>query len=412
MRPWPNLLPQNSTPLEVAFNEVAQEATLGLPVPLRQLWRPYEIDESLLPYLAWAMSVDLWDESWPIEKRRWVVATEIERHRRKGTLWAIDAYIRIAGGSLLRATVPPSATFLSKVYTEEQRREFLALFPQLRVRPYAPVGPVGPLAFLGHTYPGPSTKCFPRQTVSARGYRRDAVMWDRGVETPLTWRERRTETYSGVETVFDEIVLPARASGQLFLDAPPKSRMFMGPPGAPERIVTLSVNRTYEYTIGAAAYRTVVPGLTPIHVDPVLTFDRGRAHPGAMFAGLPLRKRYLIPSSAWRRVYECFYLHDPERSPRKRGGWAFLGHTRLGIAPYTAELDVRMRRKLPKARAWRYVRGWVLGEDRSAISRICEAAVAGKALRDKVLVQFRTVRPALPSDNIPIGSPIGALIRS
>ena len=61
------LLPTGSTALEIAAAE-ALASPGAMSVPLRQLWNPYTCPVELLPYLAWAWSVDRWDQ--PGRKRQ------------------------------------------------------------------------------------------------------------------------------------------------------------------------------------------------------------------------------------------------------------------------------------------------------------------------------------------------------
>lgn len=96
------LLPVGSSPLEVAAAEAC--ATLQhLPVPLRTLWNPKTCPVALLPYLAWAWSVDRWDQAWPEETKRAVVAASQFVHRRKGTIAAIRRVVEPLG-YLIRIT--------------------------------------------------------------------------------------------------------------------------------------------------------------------------------------------------------------------------------------------------------------------------------------------------------------------
>lgn len=86
----PSLLPVNATPLERAL-----EATLArvdvLPVEIGQLWNPETCPFDLLPYLAWAISVDVWDAAWPEAIQRRVIANAPTVHRAKGTRAAVAA---------------------------------------------------------------------------------------------------------------------------------------------------------------------------------------------------------------------------------------------------------------------------------------------------------------------------------
>ncbi len=90
------LLPVGSSQLEVAAAEACARLQ-QLPVPLRTLWNPQTCPLPLLPYLAWAWSVDRWDQEWPEETRRSVVAASQFIHRRKGTISAIRRVVEPLG---------------------------------------------------------------------------------------------------------------------------------------------------------------------------------------------------------------------------------------------------------------------------------------------------------------------------
>ncbi|KAA6048178.1 phage tail protein I [Pantoea sp. Bo_7] len=90
------LLPTGSSPLEVAAAEAL--AGLGsLDVPLRQLWNPRTCPVALLPYLAWAWSVDRWDAGWSESTKRAVVESSQYVHRHKGTIGAIRRVVEPLG---------------------------------------------------------------------------------------------------------------------------------------------------------------------------------------------------------------------------------------------------------------------------------------------------------------------------
>ncbi|WP_300755000.1 phage tail protein I [Janthinobacterium sp.] len=83
-----NLLPQNASPLERAI--AATGAGIDtLPVALRDLWNPATCPVTLLPWLAWSLAVDEWDETWSEGVKRSVVADAIEVHRHRGTVWSL-----------------------------------------------------------------------------------------------------------------------------------------------------------------------------------------------------------------------------------------------------------------------------------------------------------------------------------
>ena len=90
------LLPVGSSPLELAAAKACAELT-RVPVPLRQLWSPQECPLNLLPYLAWAFSVDRWDENWTEEAKRNVIQTAKYIHKHKGTIGAIRRVVEPLG---------------------------------------------------------------------------------------------------------------------------------------------------------------------------------------------------------------------------------------------------------------------------------------------------------------------------
>nr|VXZ92033.1 Bacteriophage P2-related tail formation protein [Klebsiella pneumoniae] len=94
-----SLLPPGSSALE---RRLAQACSgIGdLSVPLRDLWNPWKCPVKFLPYLAWAFSVDRWEEEWPeIEKRR-AVSDAFWIHQRKGTVAAVRRVIETLGYSM------------------------------------------------------------------------------------------------------------------------------------------------------------------------------------------------------------------------------------------------------------------------------------------------------------------------
>ncbi|WP_072094140.1 phage tail protein I [Trabulsiella odontotermitis] len=61
----------------------------GIPVDLRKLWNADECPVPLLPYLAWALSVDRWDKNWSEQTKRQVIKAAWKVHRLKGTIAAL-----------------------------------------------------------------------------------------------------------------------------------------------------------------------------------------------------------------------------------------------------------------------------------------------------------------------------------
>ncbi len=90
------LLPAGSSVLEVAAAEACARIE-DIPVPLRKLWNAWDCPAELLPYLAWAWSVDRWDTSWSEATKRSVVDASQYVHRHKGTIGALRRVVEPLG---------------------------------------------------------------------------------------------------------------------------------------------------------------------------------------------------------------------------------------------------------------------------------------------------------------------------
>lgn len=60
-----------------------------VPVPVRDVWNPDTCPASLLPWLAFAFSVDSWNTDWTEAQKRQVIRDSVFVHRHKGTLGAV-----------------------------------------------------------------------------------------------------------------------------------------------------------------------------------------------------------------------------------------------------------------------------------------------------------------------------------
>lgn len=93
-----SLLPPNATAQERAL-DLATARIAAVPVPLRDLWDAESCPLDLLPWLAWALSVDTWNPDWPEFIKRAVVSAAVETARRKGTAKAVKDALSALGAS-------------------------------------------------------------------------------------------------------------------------------------------------------------------------------------------------------------------------------------------------------------------------------------------------------------------------
>jgi hypothetical protein len=411
------LLPPNRSPFETAADLTGARID-DLPVDLLKLVRPSEILLSHLPWLAWSLSVDLWDATWPEDKRRALTAHALPMHARKGTAASIAEHIRIMGAKPRRFIVPPAKTFMVPSFTPEERAAYLARFPQLRVYPFVSRGTWRFAHF--------TTKAFGREKAYLNAsmvedvgawsrFVRTAKLWDRGVETNLTIRSVSPEALGRVDAVaFDEVVLAPKPTAAVHLDAPPKARVFLIDDfGVRRRIVRIPRDASYRFRLGRETYTTTRPNAELIDVRPEAVAD---IHPGRPTALYTTRRqfvagRYLPPSIAWQYLYARWHIHDPDRVPDERRRATHLGFTRLGMPPYHAEVQTRIIGHRAPRTAGLFVNGHLVAGSRKPIADAREAIRVSKALRDRILIDTRTWRMPRASDRIPIGSStLGQLI--
>lgn len=91
-----SLLPPNTTKLEHSLEETTAQIS-DIPVPIAQYIDPENCPAELLPWLAWELSLDLWDENWTEAQKRAAIAASPYVHHKKGTPSAIKRSIETIG---------------------------------------------------------------------------------------------------------------------------------------------------------------------------------------------------------------------------------------------------------------------------------------------------------------------------
>lgn len=93
-----SLLPPSSTAW-LRYTEAGCARLSAITVALRTLWTPTASPVDLLPYLAWALSVDRWDKDWPADRKIAAIQRSYWLHRRKGTRAAVRRVVEDMGFS-------------------------------------------------------------------------------------------------------------------------------------------------------------------------------------------------------------------------------------------------------------------------------------------------------------------------
>lgn len=93
------LLPPNAASGTRALE--AASARIGdVDVPLRQLWNPDTCPLDLLPWLAWALSIDAWKSYWPEQVKRDRVRRALDIQRHKGSVKSVRDVVASFGGAV------------------------------------------------------------------------------------------------------------------------------------------------------------------------------------------------------------------------------------------------------------------------------------------------------------------------
>lgn len=83
-----DLLPPNATAQERAL-ALATARFTAVPVVVREVSTPHDAPSEILPWLAWAFSVDDWFADWNDSQKRQAIARSVSVHRYKGTIGAL-----------------------------------------------------------------------------------------------------------------------------------------------------------------------------------------------------------------------------------------------------------------------------------------------------------------------------------
>lgn len=91
-----DLLPYNATEQERALAETTARIS-DVPVIVREVWNPDTCPSNVLPWLAWAFSVDDWDTNWTDAQKRQVIKESVYSQRIKGTIGAVTRQLAALG---------------------------------------------------------------------------------------------------------------------------------------------------------------------------------------------------------------------------------------------------------------------------------------------------------------------------
>jgi phage tail P2-like protein len=84
------LVPANHRMFEHALADVLSPIGAIDPRAIETVWDAWRCPAALLPFAAYALSVDFWDDAWDEIRKRRAIAESPAHHRRKGTRAAVE----------------------------------------------------------------------------------------------------------------------------------------------------------------------------------------------------------------------------------------------------------------------------------------------------------------------------------
>lgn len=402
---WPDLLPPNATPLEKALAGPTGRLDNAIDVPIDTLLNAWTCPADFLPWLAWHLSLDLWDWKWDEFKKRSVISKAIELARSKGTLNGLRKHCAVMDTEVVQVVRPPQGTFASASLTKGEYDAWLRTMPQIRVYLAREQGSAKGLLFLRPAEGTPASETtmfldhgFGRFDGGRSLYGRAARLWDRDVETPLYIWDVHTERQIADGKRIERVSIPGKGGKALFAGRF-VDHYFLGSVEKEAQLVTYQQDVTYEHSSSELSMRTATSGLEPVDVRSERVSDTGYASQHA-FAGRFLVEQPPLSGSTTKQIfaaddtapwmlYDRIVLHDRGRAVPKLEAWSFLNFSRLGYSPYTAKAVIDLKDKMHRGAftANSFVsRGWYLQEEDTTKRDSAHRAVrVSKAARDKIL---------------------------
>lgn len=365
---------------------------------IRTLWDPWTCAPEQLPLLAWAWSVDIWAETWSLDRKRAVVAEARAFHLRKTTISGFRMALGYVDAELVRANLPRDGFFAGRSPTPAEHDAWLSGLPEIRIYEFAPRTRPGRKGFVCARSPA-------RAIESVILDQRRAVLIRDGVSTDLVFSGLRRTVDGRLLSEGERLLIPGAAKRVMraggFVGSPVASSALAG-----ERVITLS------FTRGGDAFlpNAISPGVRPAEVAPRHVAEARPAGLG-LFASRPRYHRGVRVNDAATAFYVSIRLADGT-SPTLSRMRNVIGKTRLRREAYTAGLLVHAARPPIGSFA---VRGRIARRGPESLVAAIENAIAvTQAARDVMFLDLNSTRPMTYGDlaRLPDNAHYGLAIRT
>jgi len=394
------ILPNNATAFEKSLEEAANFPQLPID-ELADLVNPWKIDARYLPWLAYRFCIEIWQDHWPEEKKRSVIARALELQRIKGTEKGLRDYVKLADGQVKQIVVPPQHFWAGKGLSAAEINAWHETMPQIRIYFVKKRGSARGFSFANHHFVG---SIIASPNIGRALYGRSARLWDKDKEQPLEMIELRQITRSG-QAVHSERVSISGLAGKTFFAGGFVNATSVQAVMKQPQIITWNTDIAYSHASMAISTTSLSPSLKPLDVRAKRRSEIW--HDKIGFTASRFANRFFVTATkAGEKLYDCLVLNDPKRAAPKVQGLSFTNVNILGMSPYLAKALVDLRAKR-QSRAFfaddgvadRHVSAPDDPQKRDGIAR---AIALSKAVRDEILVSFQTSRPINFTDMIPL----------
>ncbi|MCB8835936.1 phage tail protein I [Aurantimonas sp. VKM B-3413] len=362
---------------------------------LRTLWDPWTCAEAELPILAWAWSVDIWDEAWSTNRKRQVIAESIPFHRAKGTIVADRMACGYVDAELISYHLPRDGFAVSPGVSPERYRQWIASLPEIRIYPLPPR-----LSVLRQSEPE-MIPVFPPLAVVGRSplFRSGQVKRARRAE--LRQGDRVTDLVVSGETASpDGIVLSEIERVSVPQAVKATLAVGRGPVSAPLGRRPSS-RRVFSFDWLPASgdpfdLKPGVPSLIPVETTPRKEPIPQPYHGHRLIVGRTPLRSAIAPSPARDAYYLALHVADGSGPSGARPRQGAIGRDRMPRAKYTKELSVLLAR--PRRRGWPFSGSRLVPDPAEKAEKVLSALASAQAGRDRVFVNFNVVRDLTVAD--------------
>lgn len=407
-----SLLPVDRTQLEEVLEQVSgtrwEDADVDIIARFKDPWR---VPAHLLNFLAHERSVDIWDENWPEMKKRAVIASAPNDHRKKGTLAGIRRYLEIANAEIVQVVRRPQGFAVSRNLTKEEQEEWLEKHPKVRITFFQGTGTKKPRSgvFVGRAAVGHDAL---KLDEGRALYGRKAYLQQNGQEIPLDTFDVTITEVGKAAKVYTRFVIPGVSNKGSVVGRMAVGRHFVGSAGKNPQVYTFGYDTTYLHRESQLALKGLPVGFAPRDIRRLRESETGVAGKRLFVGKTPIGFNAIGRDRGDYLLADVIYLVDPTIDVPRVSARSFIGYSRISMPAHQADILIDWKKKVDRRRTF------IIGHagigrlpvnalDTSRRDFLLEAIRSSKRLSDKIRVSFQPTRDRTWS----IGAPLNGTIR-